>query len=462
MSTSDAGNDPVFPILLVEDDANLAEVVAEFLRNQGFVVYHAGTCARARELLDQHDFHVALVDRKLPDGEGTRVAEHIADRGLKTKMILVTAYGMNSRISEFLSQGAFDFLQKPFDLGTLLKRVRNAGRLFQLEFSSQVQHSFEKSVYRIVGESPAIERIRHVIRHVAPTDTTVLISGETGTGKELIARNIHLDSLRSHRQFISVNCASIPENLFESEFFGYKRGAFTGANRDKPGYFEMAASGTLHLDEIGEMPLEFQAKLLRVLEEGTFIKLGGERETRVDVRLVASTNKNLEKESEVGRFRRDLYFRIAVFTMGIPPLRDRPEDIPLIAAHLWKELHQRMGLKESGPPLDATALVNRPWKGNVRELRNFLERRLLYRRMGALPENDPGDSDAVAYQGSAERIVTLEEYTREYVLSVLSRLDYNKARTARALGIGLSTLKRRLNHWGVQVSRQIREDDTPS
>lgn len=462
MSTPDAGNEAVFPILLVEDDANLAAVVAEFLGDQGFSVSLAGTCDQARKLLDQHDFHVALVDRKLPDGEGTRVSEHIAARGLKTKMILVTAYGMNNQISEFMSQGAFDFLQKPFDLGTLLKRVRNAGRLYQLEFSSQVQHSFHKSTYRIVGASPAIERIRHVIRHVAPMDTTVLITGETGTGKELIARNIHLDSRRSHRQFISVNCASIPEALFESEFFGYKRGAFTGATRDKPGYFEMAASGTLHLDEIGEMPLEFQAKLLRVLEEGTFIKLGGERETRVDVRLVASTNKNLEKEVEFGRFRRDLYFRIAVFTMGIPPLRDRPEDIPLIAAHVWKELHQRMGLKESGPVLDTANLVNQPWKGNVRELRNFLERRLLYRRMGTFPEGEAGDSGGVPDQRSAGRIVPLEEYTREYVLSVLARLDYNKARTARALGIGLSTLKRRLNQWNVQVSRQIREDNTTS
>ncbi len=446
----------VFPILLVEDDAHLAATVAEFLQDKGFMVYRAGTCARAREILEHQSVHVALVDRKLPDGEGTLVANFINTRGLKTKMILVTAYGMDQNVSESLKKGAFDFLQKPFDLETLLKRVCNAGRLYQLEFSSRVQHGFQKSAYRIVGKSPEIRRIRHVIHHVAPMDTWVLITGETGTGKELIARNIHLDSNRSHQQFISVNCASIPETLFESEFFGYRRGAFTGAVRDKPGYFEMAASGTLHLDEIGEMPLEFQAKLLRVLEEGTFIKLGGGDESRVDVRLIASTNKNLQHEVERGRFRRDLFFRIAVFMIHVPPLRERPEDIPLIAAHLWSGLNQRMGMKETALPVADEDLVNQPWTGNVRELRNFLERQLLYLRMGRPTGFDPvtGLENRTAAEPDA-RMVTLEEHSRNYVLDVLQRLNYNKAQTARVLGIGLSTLKRWLNQWGVRVERRL-------
>jgi len=450
-----------FPILLVEDDVNLAAAVADFLQDKGFLVHKAGTCARAREILDHKSVHVAMVDRKLPDGEGTLVADYISARGFKTKMILVTAYGMDQHLSESLKKGAFDFLQKPFDLETLLKRVCNAGRLYRLEFSSQVQHGFLKSAYRMVGKSPEIERIRHVIHHVAPTDTTVLVAGETGTGKELIARNIHLDSHRSQQQFISVNCASIPETLFESEFFGYRRGAFTGATRDKTGYFEMAASGTLHLDEIGEMPLEFQAKLLRVLEGGTFIKLGGEDESRVDVRLIASTNKDLEQEVERGRFRRDLFYRIAVFTIHVPPLRERKEDIPLLAAHLWSGLTQRMGMKESALPVPPEVLFNQPWTGNVRELRNFLERQLLYLRMGRPAELDvDAGSEGRILKEPLEGLTSLEEHTRNYVIEVLARLDYNKAQTARVLGIGLTTLKRWLKQWDVRVERRLNNQET--
>ncbi len=282
------------PLLLAEDDKLLSISIKDFLESEGYKVYTAERCDDAIKFLNRYTINVALVDKKLPDGEGTSISEFIIKNNIKTKMILMTAYGSDKRINEYIRKGAFDFLEKPVELAKLLKRIENANRLYQLEYSQEALEFYQKSAYKIIGNSPEIVTIKRMINLIAQSDSPVLIEGETGTGKELIARNIFLESTRSNKQFISVNCTSIPQNLFESEFFGYEKGAFTGAYKEKPGFFEMANYGVLHLDEIGEMPFEFQAKLLRILEEGSYIKLGGTKEIQVNTRIIAATTKHLK------------------------------------------------------------------------------------------------------------------------------------------------------------------------
>jgi DNA-binding NtrC family response regulator len=455
-----------FPLLMAEDDELLSHTLTDFFETQGYKVYPVERCDQALKILEHRTVNVALVDKKLPDGEGTAILEYIMKNKLKTKMILMTAYGPDKKITEYVQKGAFDFVAKPFQLEKLLKRIENANRMFQMEYSHEALAYYQKSAYKIVGNSPGMQKIKKMIRLIAKTSGPVLIEGETGTGKELVARNIHIESDRSSRQFISVNCASIPENLFESEFFGYEKGAFTGAYKEKPGFFEMSNYGILHLDEIGEMSLEFQAKLLRVLEEGTYIKLGGTKEIQVDVRIVASTNKNLIEEVAKKRFREDLYFRLAVFTIYIPALRERKQDIPLIADHLWNELILKMGKKMSPPPFSFEDLKKFPWKGNVRELKNYLEKKLIYSDMvemediPRMEEENRDQSGRNSFYHEPEmikrkEIKPLDDYIRDYVIEILKYCKYNKAQTARVLGMGLSTLKRKLLGWGVVVKKNL-------
>ncbi|MCK4836830.1 MAG: sigma-54-dependent Fis family transcriptional regulator [Candidatus Aminicenantes bacterium] len=444
----------LIPLLVAEDDKLLSLSIKDFLESKGYKVYTAARCDKAINLLDHHTVNVALVDKKLPDGEGTSISEHIIKNNIRTKMILMTAYGSDERINEYIQKGAFDFLEKPIDLEKLLKRIENANRLYQLEYSQEALESYQKSAFKIIGNSPAILKIKKMIDLIAQSDSPVLIEGETGTGKELIARNIFLESNRSNKQFISVNCASIPENLFESEFFGYEKGAFTGAYKAKPGFFEMANYGALHLDEIGEMPVEFQAKLLRVLEEGSYIKLGGTKEIHVDTRIIASTNKNLKEEVNNKRFREDLYFRIAVFNIFLPPIRERKEDIPLIAEHLWNELIIKMGKKKLSPLFSFDSLKNYHWKGNVRELRNHLEKKLIYSSFGE--KIQPAVNDISVSKTPKESIIPIETVVRDYVLEVFKRFDCNKTKTANALGMSLSTLKRKLKTWDIKVEKSLK------
>lgn len=442
-----------YPLLLVEDDETLAIAVTDALEPQGYKVFRAVKCKDALKILAVRSINVALVDRKLPDGEGTAILEYIIKNQLKTKMILMTAYGPDRWIKEYVEKGTFDFLEKPLSLEKLLKRIENANKMFQLEHSQEALEFYHKPAYKIIGNNPEMTKIKKMISLVAKSDSPVLIQGETGTGKELIARNIHLESDRRNNQFISVNCPSIPDNLFESEFFGFEKGAFTGAYKGKPGYFEMANYGILHLDEIGDMPEEFQAKLLRVLEEGSYIKLGGTKEIQVDVRIIASTNKRLKDEVAAKRFREDLYFRIAVFNIDLPPLRERIDDIPLIAEYLWNDLTLKMGRKLLTPAFSFEDLKKFPWKGNVRELRNHLEKKLIYLNMGE--DYEPESKTFTADKKNDNKLIPLDDYVKAYVLNALEYCGYNKAETARTLDISLSTLKRKLLRWGLQIKKEI-------
>jgi len=436
------------PVLVAEDDLFLSDNIREFLEQENFRVYRADNCRDAIEILRKHTVNIALIDKKLKNCDGTEILDFIIHQGLKTKMIFMTAYGQDHAIKENIRKGTFDFLDKPFKLETLLKRLENAVRMYELEYSDEAAEVYGKSTARIIGDSPEINNIRKQITMAASADIPVLIQGETGTGKELIARNIHLESDRSRKQFISVNCASIPETLFESEFFGYEKGAFTGALKGKQGLFEIANYGILHLDEIGEMPLEFQAKLLRVLESGTFIKLGGVKEMSVDVRIIASTNKNLKEEVREKRFREDLYFRIAVFNILVPPLRERRNDIPLIAEHLWRNLIIRMGRNIPTPDIDFHSLTDREWQGNIRELKNHLENSIIYSGFDGSLINFSETPEGREDPPGEDEILRVEDVVRNHVLRVMRRTGYNKTRTAELTGMGLSTLKRKLHQWG--------------
>ncbi|MEN8221958.1 MAG: sigma-54 dependent transcriptional regulator [Acidobacteriota bacterium] len=436
------------PLLLAEDDKFLAESIIDYLEGENFKVYYSDNCKDAIDLLAKHTINIALIDRKLKDSDGTDILDFILNQGLKTKMILMTAYGQDDTIKENIRKGTFDFLDKPFKLETLRKRLENAVRMYELEYSDEAAEVYGRSTARIIGDSAEIDNIRKMISMAASTNSPVLIQGETGTGKELIARNIHLESDRSRKQFISVNCASIPETLFESEFFGYEKGAFTGATKEKPGLFEIANFGVLHLDEIGEMPVEFQAKLLRVLEGGTFIKLGGVKEISVDVRIIASTNKNLKEEILEKQFREDLYFRIAVFNIYVPPLRERKEDIPIIAEHLWRNLIIRMGKNIQTPNIDFNSLTQREWSGNIRELRNHLENSIIYSGFDNAIISFPSGSEAKVESNGLKGPLLIDDVIKEHLLKVLRDTGYNKTRTAELTGMGLSTLKRKLKQWG--------------
>ncbi len=435
------------PILIAEDDSLLSDSITEFLEDKDFKVYHSDNCTDAIQILDKFTINIALIDRKLKNSEGYEILDFILTNGLRTKMIVMTAYGQDHSIKENIRKGTFDFLEKPFKMETLLKRVDNAVRMYELEYSDEAAEVYGRSTSIIIGESNEINIVRKMISMAASTNSPALIQGETGTGKELIARNIHLESDRSRKQFISVNCASIPETLFESEFFGYEKGAFTGAIKGKQGLFEIANFGVLHLDEIGEMPVEFQAKLLRVIESGTFIKLGGTKEISVDVRIIASTNKNLKEEIVKKNFREDLYFRIAVFNIFVPPLRDRVEDIPLIAEYLWRNLIIRMGRDYFAPDINLDALKGREWRGNVRELRNHLENSLIHSEFDSPIltyttglEQDPKPDDP-------SKPFLIDDVIKLHVLNILKSTGNNKTRTAEMVGMGLSTLKRKLKKW---------------
>ena len=437
------------PVLLAEDDSLLAENIIGFLEENNFKVYHTDRSGEAINLLERYTVNIALIDKKLKNSDGIEILDYIIEKGLRTKMILMTAYGADHSIKDNIRKGAFDYLEKPFKLETLMKRLENAVRMYELEYSDEAAEVYSRSTFRIIGDSREINNIRKMISMAASATSPVLIQGETGTGKELIARNIHLESDRSRKQFISINCASIPDTLFESEFFGYEKGAFTGAVSEKKGLFEIANFGILHLDEIGEMPVEFQAKLLRVLEEGTFIKLGGVKEISVDVRIIASTNKNLKEEIDRKKFREDLYFRIAVFNIFVPPLRERKEDIPLIAEHLWRNLIIRMGRSVSSPGIDFDSLKKREWRGNIRELRNHLENSIIYSGFGDSILSFPAGTGRGAEPDLSGESLLVEDVVKNHVLTVLKSTGFNKTRTADLTGMGLSTLKRKLRKWGL-------------
>ncbi len=446
-------------VLVVDDDASLRRILEYNLAEEGHAVATAASGEEALEALERTGFDLVVTDIKMPGIDGMELLRRVKARCPDTQVIVITAFGTIEMAVEAMKAGAFEYITKPFNRDELKLAARKALRLRDLETENvrlrrEVKRKF--GFENIVGDSPQMQAVFRLIEKVADTDASVLITGESGTGKELVARAIHYRSFRAERPFVAVNCAAIPRELLESELFGHRRGAFTGAVRDKKGKFEEARGGTILLDEIGELPVELQPKILRALQEKEITPVGSNEVIRVDARIVAATNRDLEAEIEAGRFREDLYYRVAVVPIHMPSLRERPEDIPLMVAHFLRTLAPGRSITVTPEAMDA--LRRHPWKGNVRELENTLERVLILRdsdtiRLEDLPDKIRRPAATVGNGGFTFTFppegVGLEEAERALILEALRRSGWNQSRAARLLRVPRHILLYRMEKFGI-------------
>ncbi len=449
------------PMLLIVDDEKPTREGLRAALEDRFEVYVAEDAASAMSLLEREHFAVVLTDFRLPKEDGMKLISRAKSLSRPPICILMTAYGSEEIAVEAMKRGADDYIAKGrLQIDELEIRIERALRQRSLEeenvsLHQQLDEKF--GLEHLIGQSPSMAEVFEVIRQVAPTPATVLLQGETGTGKEMVAKAIHQLSPRARQPMVSVHCAGFPASLLESELFGHERGAFTGANERRIGRFEQASGSTIFLDEIGEIDANTQVKLLRVLGERTLERLGSNKTLAVDVRVVAATNKNLMQEVKAGRFREDLYFRLRVVELWLPPLRERPGDVPLLAHHFLKTISREYGKPVNDFTLDALqALVNYPWPANVRELRNAIEGAVALCRsdkisLRDLPPNVRGQGPLPARPAAltSERETTLEDAERQLILRVLEETGGNRSQAARKLGISRRTLLRRLKDYRV-------------
>jgi two-component system, NtrC family, response regulator AtoC len=438
-------------VLVVEDDPRLLDIITSHLDRTGYAVRSAPGAAAALERLGEGPCDVVVSDVRMAGMDGRALLSEVRERFPPCRVVLMTAFGSVGQAVEAMQSGAYFYVAKPFKMEVLFAILRNIARevalgaeVAGLRRAVQEQWSSE----RLVGRSPAMEAVRQAIREAARIPSTVLVTGPSGTGKELCARAIHCEGPRAAGPFVPVNCAAIPDPLFESALFGHARGAFTGAVEDQPGFIERSSGGTLLLDEIGEIPLAHQAKLLRVLEDGELRPVGAPRSIRVDLRVVATTNRDLGAAVEDGSFRTDLFYRLAVVHIQMPPLSRRLEDLPALAGHLLADAAREHGVPSLGLTEEALeALARHPWPGNVRELKNVLERALLAvvgRRIDAADLRFAAE-DAFG-PGEAR---SLAEVEKEHVEQVLAACGWNRTAAARALGIDCRTLNGKIRLHGL-------------
>jgi DNA-binding NtrC family response regulator len=443
-------------ILIVEDEEKLRRVLELQLRSADFEVEKAGTAEEALKLADRAG--LVLTDLRLPGMSGLDLIAAIRRQNTRTPIVVMTAFGTIETAVDAMKAGAADFLLKPFSLEHLMTVLRKALDLRALQdenlkLREELGHRYEFD--NIVGHSRPMQEIFSTVERVAPTRATVLLAGESGVGKDLIARAIHYHSPRRDRPFVKINCTAIPENLMESELFGYEKGAFTGANSTKPGKFELADTGTAFLDEIGDVPGNIQVKLLRVLQEREFERLGSNKTRHIDVRIVAATNQDLRAALEQGAFREDLYYRLNVVPITIPPLRERREDIPFLAEHFVAKLGPASGSRvESISEAAIEKLMGSHWPGNVRELENVLERSIVLCPATRLEAADIRLDVAprAPRQSAADFLpdgLTLDEYEQAILREALRRADGNKSQAARLLGLTRNALRYRLSQMGM-------------
>lgn len=441
-------------LLLIDDEEKLRSLLAKILSMEGFVVLQAGDCKSGLQVLEQSNVDVVLSDVKLPDGRGVDLVKTIKEKHPTVEVILLTAYGNIPDGVQAMKNGAFDYLTKGDDNNKIIPLVYKAlekgslsKRVLQLEKQLGEKHSFEN----IIGQSKVLQQSIELARKVAETDTTVLLTGETGTGKEVFAQAIHQASKRHQQHFVAINCAAFSKELLESEMFGHKAGAFTGATKDKKGLFEEAHQGTIFLDEIGEMPLDLQAKLLRVLETGQFLKVGESKQTTVNVRIIAATNRDLPKEIEAGHFREDLFYRISVFQIRLPALRERTVDIPLLAKHFIALFAYKMNKKVHSVEKEVLELLAlHRWNGNIRELKNVIERSIIMMSDGELKAAHlPLDlqqlkNHSASSSASNPPNFDLAAAEKAHIQQVLKHTNGNKTKAAELLNIALTTLYRKI------------------
>lgn len=436
-------------ILILDDEEKLRGLMAQILELEGFVVLQAGTWKAAQKRLEHHTVDVVLCDVKLPDGNGVELTQIIRAKCPMTEVIVLTAYGNISDGVLAIKNGAFDYITKGDDNDKIiplvfraLEKIHLARRIQELENQVEKKYSFEN----ILGTSPAIQRAIDLARKVAPNDTSVLLLGETGTGKEVFAQAIHQASARKNKPFVAINCSAFSKDMLESEMFGHKAGAFTGALRDKKGLFEEANHGTIFLDEVGDMSSELQAKVLRVLESGEYFKVGESKTSKTDVRVIAATNRSLEKEIANGTFRADLFYRLSVFQITLPPLRERREDIPLLVKHFTALFAAKMNKKITSVSDDYLSIVQQnSWQGNIRELKNIIERSVILAENTELtPQTLPFEMQNMSYHTTSSDRLDLASAEKFHIHKVLHLTNGNKTETARILGIALTTLYRKL------------------
>jgi len=448
-------------ILIAEDDRVARELLEEILRREGHTVEAVADGDAAISRAGKTDYDLVISDVRLGDGAGgMEVLAAFQKQAQETPIILITAFGDVTGAMAAIQKGAYDYVSKPFNVEELTITVRRAlerTRLLEENRALRASRKDEPRIESIVGKSPQMLDVYKMVARVAPTLSTVLVVGESGTGKELVARAIHTHSPRAGGPFVAVNCTALTESLLESELFGHAKGAFTGAVASKRGLFEEAQGGTLFLDEIGDVGAKMQAQLLRVLQEGEIRRVGGSEPVKVDVRVVAATNRDLDEEVKEGRFREDLYFRINVVTVKLPPLRDRPSDIELLVNHFLAKYAARERRADAGIAPEAMQLLKRwSWPGNVRELENVIERALALSKDGViLPSDLPAEVTGVtqtatgaAPSGLADDRPTLAELERRYIELILKETGGNKKRAAEILGIDRRTLYRTLEREG--------------
>lgn len=442
-------------VLIVDDEADILELLELALTRMGLEVECANGVQRALQRLDSSKFDLCLTDMRMPDGDGLEVLRHISAKGLDLPVAVITAHGNLENAVAALKAGAFDYLSKPVALDQLRSLVSSALRL---------PHSEAKSVKDgtlLLGDSPAMQQVRDMVTRVARSQAPVHISGESGSGKELAARMLVEHSARRGQPFVPVNCGAIPENLMESEFFGYRKGAFTGADRDKEGFFQAANQGTLLLDEVADLPLAMQVKLLRVIQEKKVRRVGATDEEVVDVRILSATHHDLAKRVQEGKFRQDLYYRLNVINLQMPALREMGEDVPLIAKRLLDRLRGDSKAQFSREALKALASYDFP--GNVRELENIIERAVALCADGVITPDDlqlsPMESSSTAQMATAGGKYPLTDYLdrveREAILEALAQTDFNRTAAAKILGVTFRALRYRMERLS------ITEEDRP-
>lgn len=452
-------------ILLADDEVTFRKTLAKVLQDEGMKVTAVDNGLDAIDAITKKPFDVAILDIQMPGADGIKVLREIMRVRPETRVIMITAYGTVEMAVEAIKLGACDYVMKPVMFDDILTKIRQHLKYLELQQENKelkLELSGNFDIAQIIGQSSGMQKVFEVIRKVARTKSNVLITGKSGTGKELVARAIHSLAADNNSRFVAVNCSAIPEGLLESELFGHKKGSFTSAVEDKKGLFESAHNGTLFLDEIGYMPMSCQVKLLRAVEQRQILPVGSTEPVDIDLRLIAATNKDLLDEIEKGRFREDLYYRMNVVGIHLPPLRERKEDIPLLVEHFLSKYNAEMGKHCMGVSDEAMRLLmSYEWKGNIREMQNVIERAVIFAENNVIEASNIGPigSTLTSLSEKNESLQSaVKAYERELIYRILNKCDWNKAEAAKALGVGLSSLYRKIDELGVKLERQAKVD----
>lgn len=447
-------------ILVVDDEEIIRESLSFVLKKEGYLVEEAENGKAAYDKIVADSFDVVITDLEMPGMKGIQLVEEIQKLNIQTSIIIITAYGSLDTAISALRNGASDYILKPIEFDEILIKIN---RLLEIKDILLENRILKKEIQRtydyenIIGKSSLIKNVYDMIDTVAETDSTVLITGKSGTGKELVARALHFKSRRKNKAFIPVNCGAISENLIESELFGHKRGAFTGAISDKEGFFKAADGGTLFLDEVSELPLNLQVKFLRVLQEREFTPVGSTSPISVSIRFIASTNRDLKQEIKNGKFREDLFYRLNVIEINLPSIKEREEDIPVLADHFLNKFRKEMNKNLKGIDSEAMrALIGYEWKGEVRELENVIERAVIFAKeefitLKDLPQVFKPNDLVINHFKSGSLEDSVKSFERDYILRALENNDFDKEKTAEVLKVGLSTLYRKMKELDIKA-----------